>query len=699
MERKNELLIRAYVVLLLFVVFAAVVFYRVVKVSVIQGDQWRSEGGKNVKMSPLQAQRGSIYSDDGSVLVTSLPFFDIRMDLMASREKTFYDGVDSLSRLVHLKLDDSKSATQWRQEMISGREDNLPGRRYFKIADNITYNQLMQIKDFPIFRKGRYGGGLIIEKRTVRQKPFKSLAKRTLGEVRDNASNYGLESYFDANLKGQTDSILTKRIPGGKWIPVYNVSEAFAKQGDDLYTTLDVDVQDIVQKELLNSLIENKAKGGAAIVMDVKTGGIKAISNFKWSEKRGGFIESYNHAIGTLSEPGSTFKTATVLSLLDDGLVTESTLIDLNKGKKKFYSEYMYDSSPHGLQMVDLKKAFAISSNVGIASLAMDHYERKDNGRVSFRKNLAKFRLDKKVGLKLEGEANPQIKNPSKSKSWSGTTIPWMSHGYELSLTPLQILAFYNAIANNGRYMKPYIVSEIRRDGKILEEFKPIGTKRPIANAKAIGTMHRLLEEVVNKGTAKSLQSDIVSMAGKTGTARSDYSDSEDDKKYNASFAGYFPAKKPRYSIMVVVYEPEVNYHGAQAAGTVFKAIAEKVYAIRNDRFDAQPDYAAEVALPEKQTGYVADFTKVFNHTGIKYDKNAKSWAVLDPEDDKMKIEKLKFKKSKVPNVAGMGLRDAIYVLENLGLEVYAEGVGKVKNQSLKPGTKINGQAINLYLN
>ena len=699
MERKNELLIRAYLVMLLFVVLTVVIFYRVVKISLIEGEQWRSVGGKNVKMAPLNAERGNIYSDDGSVLVTSLPFFDIRMDLMASRDAVFYEGVDSLAHMLHGYVDSSKSAATWKDEMVSARKNELPGRKYFRIANDITYNQLLKIKQFPILRKGRYGGGLIVEKRTVREKPFKSLAQRTLGEVRDNAPDFGLESYFDENLKGQTDSLLMKRIPGGKWIPVYDVSDFIAKQGDDLYTTLDVDIQDIVQKELLNSLVSNKAKGGSAVVMDVKTGAVKAISNFKWSEKQQGYVESYNHAVGTLSEPGSTFKTATVLALLDDGYVAEDTQVDLNKGKKKFYSEYMYDSSPHGIGKTDLKNAFAISSNVGIATLAFDYYERRDSGRINFRSKLSKFRLDKKVGIKLEGEDAPRIKNPTADEGWSGTTIPWMAHGYELQMTPLQILAFYNAIANGGRYMKPYLVKEIRRDGKVLEEFRPRGTRSSIASKKAIKAMQNMLEEVVLTGTAKSLKSDVLDYAGKTGTSRANYKDEEGKETYNASFAGYFPADNPRYSVMVVVYQPELNYHGAKAAGPVFKSVAEKVFAIKNDRFAQEEMTEGKVELPGKHSGYVGDFTKVFNHTGIAYKNDANSWAVLDPADEKMNIEKMKFNKSQVPNVAGMGLRDALYVLENLGLQVYAEGVGKVKNQSIKPGTKINGQAINLYLN
>ncbi len=700
MERKNELLIRAYLVMVLFALMAFVIFYRVVKISLVEGNKWRELGGKNVKMVPLKADRGDIYSDDGTVLVTSLPFFDIRMDLMRASDKLFYDGLDSLSYLLSQGVGNHKTASEWRGEMKKYREAKLPGRSYFKIANNISYDQLIKIKKYPIFRNGKLGGGLIIEKNTVREKPFKSLALRTLGEVRDNASNYGLESYFNEYLEGDTDSLLMKRVRGGAWIPVYDMNDYISKEGDDLYTTLDVDIQDIVQSELLNSMIENEARGGAAIVMEVKTGEIKAISNFEWSDKQQTYLESYNHSIGTLSEPGSTFKTATALALLDDGFVGLNSKVDLKGGKKKFYSEWMYDSSPHGIRESNLKEIFAISSNVGIAEFAMQYYEKRDSGRINFVSKLKQFRLDRGVGIELEGERKPFIKNPEDSKDgWSGTTVPWMAHGYELKLTPLQILAFYNAIANDGRYMKPFLVKEIQREGKVIQKNRPKGTKRRIAGAKAIKGIQTMLEEVVKTGTAKRLKSDIVGFAGKTGTARSGYDQEEEKKMYNASFAGYFPAKNPKYSVMVLVYEPKINYHGAKAAGPVFKSIAEKVYALKYDQFASSETSNKKKALPGKHLGYAADFKKLFEHTGINYKKASKKWAVIDPSDEKMNIAKLKINKNQVPDVEGMGLRDAIYVLENLGLKVYAEGVGKVRDQSLSPGTKINGQAINLYLN
>lgn len=700
MERKNELLIRAYLVMFIFIAFAAVIFFRVAKISVQEGDRWRAEGGKNVKMIPLKADRGNIYSDDGSVLVMSLPFFDIKMDLANPKQEDFKEGVDSLSILLSRHIDSSKSPYEWRSSLVTARAEKKPGYRYFHIAKNVSYHDLVRLKKFPIFRKGQHGGGLIVLKKTKREKPFKDMASRTLGEVRDNAPDYGLESFFNEHLSGPTDSLLMKRIPpGDNWIPILDVTELIAKKGNDIVTTLDVDIQDIAQQELRVALEKNNAKGGTVLVMDVKTGALKAVANLRYSEKSEAYLESYNHGVGTLSEPGSTFKAATALAMLDDGYINLDTKVDLMGGKKKFYDSWMYDSHMHGIRETDFRETFAISSNVGIATLAMEHYEAADKGRIHFRKKMTQFLLDRKTGVELKGEGKPMFKNPTrKSDGWSGTTVPWMAHGYELNVTPLQTLAFYNAIANDGKYMKPFLVKDIIDNGVSVGSYGPKVVKESIASPIAITAMQELLKEAVKTGTGKKIQSDDFEFSGKTGTAR-DYGGSHEKKEYNASFAGYFPSDKPKYSIVIMVYNPQEQYYGSTVAGPVFRNVAEKIYALKFDEFGKEIKKNEEVKLPGKHAGYSGDFEKVFAHTGINYKKKSGAWAKVDPSDERMNIDKLKISKSKVPDVSGMGLRDAIYILENLGLNVYAEGVGKVTKQSVKPGTYIKGQEISLYLN
>jgi len=700
-ERKNELLIRAYLVMLLFIAFAAVIFFRVAKISIQEGEKWRAEGGKNVKMIPLKADRGNIYSDDGSVLVMSLPFFDIKMDLANPKQEVFLKGVDSLSILLSRHIDSSKNPYEWKSSLVTARTEKKPGYRYFHIAKEVSYDKLLQLKSFPILRKGQLGGGLIVKKKTKREKPFKSLASRTLGEVRDNAQNYGLESFFNEQLSGPTDSLLMKRISRDNWIPVFDVTELISKKGNDLVTTIDIDIQDVAQQELRIALEKNRAKGGTVIVMEVKTGAIKALANLKYSEKHEDYLESYNHGVGTLSEPGSTFKAASALAMLDDGYVNLDTRVDLKGGKKKFYRSWMYDSHMHGIGETDFRETFAISSNVGIATLAMKYYEAADNGRVHFRKKMQQFLLDRKTGVELKGEGKPMFKNPSrKSDDWSGTTVPWMAHGYELEITPLQTLAFYNTIANGGKYMKPFLVKEILDNGKLVGSYGPKVVKESIANPLAIDAMQELLREAVVNGTGKKFQSEDFNFSGKTGTAR-DYGGEHEQKEYNASFAGYFPSENPKYSIVIMVYNPQENYYGSTVAGPVFKNVAEKIYALKFDQFGNEKLIAEndKVKLPGGHSGYSKDFEKVFAHTGINYKKKSGAWARVDPSSDRMNIDKMKISKSMVPDVSGMGLRDAIYILENLGLNVYAEGVGKVTKQSIKPGTKIKGQEISLYLN
>ena len=701
MERKNELLIRAYLVMFLFIAFAAVIFFRVAKISIQEGGKWRAKGGKNVKMIPLKADRGNIYADDGSVLVMSLPFFDIKMDLANPKQEVFEKGVDSLSILLSRHIDSSKSPYEWRSSLVTARVEQKPGYRYFPIAKDVSYSNLVKLKAFPIFRKGANRGGLIVEKKTRREKPFKSLASRTLGEVRPNAPDFGLESYFDEQLSGPTDSLLMKRMSRDNWIPVLDVSELITKKGHDIVTTLDVDIQDVAQQELRFALEKNRAKGGTVLVMEVKTGAIKAVANLKYSEKSQDYLESYNHGVGTLSEPGSTFKAAAALAMLDDGYINLDTKVDLQGGKKKFYRSWMYDSHLHGIRETDFRETFAISSNVGIATLAMKYYEAADNGRIHFRKKMAQFLLDRKTGIELKGEGKPMFKNPTrKSDGWSGTTVPWMAHGYEVNVTPLQTLAFYNAIANNGRYMKPFLVKDILDDGKSVGSYGPKVVKESIANPVAIDAMQELLREAVVNGTGKNFQSEDFEFSGKTGTAR-DYGGQHEKKEYNASFAGYFPSDNPKYSIIIMVYNPQESYYGSTVAGPVFRNVAEKIYALKYDHFGKEKSLAQsnKVKLPGGHSGYAQDFEKVFAHTGIDYRKKSGSWVKVDPSNNKMNIDKMKISKREVPDVSGMGLRDAIYILENLGLNVYAEGVGKVNKQSLRPGTQIKGQEISLYLN
>jgi len=485
------------------------------------------------------------------------------------------------------------------------------------------------------------------------------------------------------------------------WIPVYDPSEFEPQSGDDIYTTLDIDIQDIAHTELQKALKKYEADAGTVVVMEVATGAIRAISNLS-SNGKGGYSEAYNFAIGKQNEPGSTFKLATALALMDDGYAQLDTKVDLNKGRMKFYDLTMHDSEWHGIQTADLRKAFEISSNVGIASLANQHYN-KEGGNTKFINTLNRFGLLDATGIELIGEKSPYVKDPIKDKKkWSGTTIPWMAHGYELMYSPLQMLNLYNTVANDGKMMKPYLVSKIKHGDKLVKNFEPRVLRKKIASSNAIKGAQDLLEGVVVRGTGRKLQSEYFDFAGKTGTTRINYNKKDEEKKYNASFAGYFPVNNPKYSMIVVVYNPHGKYYGGSVAGPVFRNVVEKVHNLKldlNKAINQGGNLIAAANLPKRRIGYKKDFEKVFEHVGIEYKNKSKSnWVAVDPFDNKMLIDKKSIKKSEVPDVIGMGARDAVYVLENLGLLVELEGRGQVKKQSIKPGAKATEQKIKIYL-
>jgi cell division protein FtsI (penicillin-binding protein 3) len=706
MNRKTELLARAYFVVIVFTMIALVIAYRVIVISVVEGDKWRQKGAANVKWINVDADRGNIYSDDESLLATSLQFFEIRLDLNVASEERFMKNLDSLAYALSSTIRPDLTPNKWRQRLLSERKAE---NGYFLIKKEVDREELDLVKGMPLLRHGRYGGGLRVERYSKRVKPYREFASRTIGVDRINAQKVGLEGYFDNFLSGPTDKRLMKKVSSTSrngeslWIPVYDPSEFTSRRGDDIKTTLNMHLQDVTHTELADAVINYDAREGVAILMEVKTGAIKAISNL--TNYDGVVHEVRNTAVGSSTEPGSTFKLASVLALMEDSLADLDTKVDLNGGKWKFYDRTMRDSDIHGKGEVTMKTAFAISSNVGIARLAHRYYNQDWEGRKLYREKLSQFGLDMPLGIEIEGEGKPNVKDPVKDrKRWYGTTIPWMSHGYEISMTPLQMLNLYNTVANNGKMMKPYLVSDIiREDGKV-KHIKPKVLKSSIARPDVIQRAREMLEEVVLTGTAKHLNSGQVNFAGKTGTTRVNYVNKDEYAKYNASFCGYFPADDPLYSLIVVLYAPKKAYYGSAVAGPVFKSIAEKTMAWRHEITTPINMPGEETVLknntPEGTAGYKEDFKKIFEYTEIRYkDKTDKPWVEVDPFESKMLIEEASVSKTKVPDVRGMGARDAMFVLENLGMKVAMHGRGKVVRQTIRPGTKLNKQSIEIYLN
>lgn len=705
MNIKNEVLLRVYLVLLVVVVVAVVIFSKAVKISYYEGAHWRGLADSlYVRYKPVKAERGNILADDGSLLATSLPFFEIRFDVNSEAMDSvdFYKNLDSLSYCISTFVDNTYTPGGYKQYLL---EKRLAGERYLLLKKDANYNDVEMIKSFPLFRLGKFKGGLIIRKQSKRERPFKMLAQRTIGYIREGAKPVGLEGTFNNILSGDEGQELMQKVGPDTWIPVNDLTEVEPRSGDDIVTTLNVNMQDIVQEALLRSLQYHEADHGVAIIMEVKTGAIKAIANVGRSTE--GWWETYNYAIGEPIEPGSTFKLASMLSLLEDGYVDLDDSIDIEEGKIKFYGEEMKDHEDHHIRMTTVRNVFAMSSNVGIAKMVNQYYGEKKRAS-DFLEHLEDFRLTVPTGIEIDGEATPYFKSPDKPEdNWSGTTLPWMSIGYEELVTPLQLLTFYNAVANNGMMMKPYIVSEVQRFGEVQKRFKPTVVKRKIASSSTIKKAKELLEAVVDYGTASDLKTDKYRFAGKTGTTQLNYERllaKTHVGGYQASFVGYFPAEDPVYSCLVIINSPKLNgIYGSSVAGPVFREIADKCFSSRPELSLAVNTSGRPVLegrrLPNFDAGNAKDIKNSLDFLKMDYQENEKAdWVMLKADSSVLKVMPRTVKNKVVPSVQGMGLRDALYILENLGLRVSFSGFGKVTKQSILPGTRANGQTIFIAL-
>ncbi|MBL7780964.1 MAG: transpeptidase family protein [Saprospiraceae bacterium] len=704
---KNEVLVRVYAVAALVLLVAVAIFMQLFRLTVTDAPKWEAKADSlYVKFVDAPSQRGNILADDGSLLATSLPFFDIHFDAKAEglTDEIFnQQAVDSLAWLLSTYVDQQYTPGAWRDFLDTLRKSppDTKGIRYVPIAKDFPYNKALIVKNFPIFREGRFKGGFIMEQTNRRERPFKLLAQRTIGYTREGALPVGLEGSFNNVLEGKEGKQLMIRVPGDIYIPVNDLAEIEPEAGDDVVTTLDINIQDVAENALLNACKTHNADHGCAIVMEVKTGKIRAMANIGRTPE--GWWETYNYAVGERVEPGSMFKLPTFMAMMEAGeLDNLDEKIPVYGGKVKIYDEELQDAEPHGMDSMSIKEVFARSSNVGTATLAMKFF--KPNP-AAFVEQIRDFGLDLPTNIELGGEEAPIIKNPKDPKSeWSGTSLPWMSIGYELLLTPLQMLTFYNAVANDGRMMKPYIVQRTERYGEVVKEFRPTVVKRSIASKSTLTRAKELLKLVVSKGTAHSIESPYFAIAGKTGTAQLNYHKFRASKgiRHQAGFCGFFPADNPVYSCIVVISEPERGgYHGAEVAAPVFRAIADKCFAMKADLHEPinkndRPKLAT-AQLPTYDAGATEDLRKGLKWLGLDYyrEPDLPEWSVITAErGDSLLIQHRTVPDKTIPSVIGMGLKDAIYLLENRGCRVRVQGVGKVRQQSLAPGTRANGNQI-----
>jgi cell division protein FtsI (penicillin-binding protein 3) len=724
---------------------ALLIVGRILQLQFLQGEELRQKAEElTLKYITIDPNRGDIYATGGGrLLATSVPYYEIRMDLNSNAldEKVFRSGIDSLSLCLSGMFRD-KSPAAWKRELVQARRE---GKRYHLIRRQVSYQQLQEMKSFPVFRLGRYKGGLIYIQSNRRVHPHQMLAARTIGYLSKSESGnvVGIEGAYDHYLSGVQGVRLMQKTAGNLWIPMQDANEVDPKNGYDVVTTIDVDIQDVAENALLKQLSKHRAHHGCAVLMEVRTGAIKAIANLTLDEQ-GGYTESYNYAIAESTEPGSTFKLASLMAAMEDGYVQPEDTIDTGKGSVRYYDKVIRDTKPGGYGRISVREAFEVSSNVAMAKIIYGNYRGKEE---AFVERLCRMHLNEPLGLEIRGEGEPLIRYPG-DPYWSGITLPMMAHGYEVRMTPLQVLAFYNAVANDGCMVRPRIVECIHYYGRNIREFEPEIIDPSICSRQTLEKMKSMLEGVVENGTAKNLSNENFRIAGKTGTAQIAYEKYgykvDSRASYQASFVGYFPAENPRYSCIVVVNSPTSDvYYGNLVAGPVFREIANKIYATSLDLQESlnlaegrgtssrkdkgtprgtpliagkettrgavvsrgsgstrgsNASNGAETAagepvpdvIPYSKNGYRKDLETVFRELGIPVEgENQRDWVLTTKMDDHIRLEPLSIQQNLVPNVKGMGVTDAVYLLENAGLKVVVLGRGKVVEQSLPPGTRI----------
>ena len=693
MNIKRSILLRVRVAFLFIVLFAISVVIKTGHIQFVEGEKWAAMGERiSFDYKRVKATRGNIYSDNGSLLATSLPFYKVAFDATQPKDEIFDRAVDSLA--YHLsRFFRDKSKTDYKHMLKDARATN---KQYVILSrKRINYQEKKMMMEWPIFREGRLRGGAIFEKIDVRYHPFANLSRRTVGYINENDKGAGLEYSFNDQLGGQDGYAYYQKIAGGHWKPVFDATNVKAIDGLDLQTTLDINLQDVSETALHKAMVQHNADDGLVVVMDVKTGEVKAISNLS-SNGRGGFSEKFNFATGQVFEPGSTFKLVTMIALLEDSPVELTDSVDTGNGSFNFYNKTVRDHEEGGLGMVTVQEAFEHSSNVAMAKLVDKHFGLRPQKFVDY---LDKLKQSQPLGIQILGEQPPKVKRPGE-KGWSGISLPWLSHGYGLETTPLHTLALYNAVANNGVMIKPVFVKSIKKADENEEIFATEVLNKSICSSKTLNRLKLLLEGVVENGTAKNIKGTHYRIAGKTGTAQI-LEKGRYTKKYITSFVGYFPAHEPKYSAIVLIKNPRGWYqYGSSVAAPVFKEIADNIYS-RDINLHQPMDikkFAVQEVLPVIRAGNQQELTLLCNELGISnHSQTEEEWVRSTRNGSGVNWKKAQASKELVPDVMGMTFRDAIFLLENSGLHVTYEGKGRVVKQSLTAGGRI-GKGSRIYI-
>jgi cell division protein FtsI (penicillin-binding protein 3) len=652
---KKNIITRLYVVSFFMLVFASSIIFKLIDIQFTNGDYYRELSENRVfKNIEIPANRGNIYSEQGRLLATSVPKYDIRFDALAPTENNFNEYVEELS--IKLGENFNKPSEYYIKTLTNAR---INKNRYLLIARNLGYLEYMKIKNFPLFKLGSFKGGIITEQYTKRDYPIGGVAQRTVGYERyddfGNVTRPGIDGAFGPKyLKGENGSRLSQKIGKGQWKPVEDFNQKEPRDGYDIYTTINIEIQDVAHFALLEQLEYYEADHGSVIVMETSTGEIRAISNLGRTSE-GKYYEKLNYAIGESHEPGSTFKLMAMVAALEDKVVDTSDVIDTRNGVLSFYGRKVKDSKKGGYGKISVAKAFEVSSNTGLVQIVNNGYEKNPE---KFIDRIFSMGLNNQLDLELIGEGKPIFTHPSDKKNWDGLDLPWMAFGYGISLTPLQTLTFYNAIANDGKMVKPRFLKEVRSFDNVIETFDTQIINSSICSKETINKVKQMMINVVEKkhGTAHNIYDKNFSMAGKTGTCQTEYW--KNANLYISSFAGYFPAEDPKYSCIVVIHKPNKTkgYYGNVVAAPVFKKIAQKIY--------------SETPIVQEQ--------KFLNEINI-----------LKEDDNDINPYYMSLNSSIMPDLSKMELMDAIALLENFGMKVIIQGKGKKINQSIKKGKRI----------
>jgi len=652
--------------------FAVLVIAQIINLQFFQAKKIQeSVVAKTAGYRTVEANRGDIYSCDGSLMATTMTYYLVGMDLSsrALDDKDFKQNIgalcDSLEDLLKLK-----TANEYRRELEAARKEK---KKWYKLHEGLTFSEFRRLKQFPLFKKGKYESGLVYSRIVRRERPYEMLAYRTIGNV--DVKPIGIEGAYNLELRGENGLQYQRKIGEGIWVPIDDANSIEPQDGGDIYTTIDMNVQDIAETELLRNMRKFEADHGCVVVMEVATGKIRGIANLKL-DSTGRYREEINYAVGDAIEPGSVFKLASYMVGLEEGKFTKDTKVETGSGVYNVYNLKAsdLDHGPYG--NITVQRAFELSSNVAIVKLTDENYR---NNPQDFVNRLYKFGLTEELGIRIEGEGKPLVRFPG-GPGWSGVALASMCYGYGLRVTPLQLLSFYNAVANNGRKMKPLFVEKIVSKDGVVKTFPVEELNHAICSKETIRQAKAMLEAVVETGTASGIKSDKYRIAGKTGTAKFGYTKNKNERgHYNSSFIGYFPADNPKYSICVVITDPnrDKGYYASQVAAPVFKAISDRIWATMIDTSKQLKPKVAQILAEKMKPVMVEDKNEISRKLPTKNLPNQRIVAVPNKGVNA------------VPDLTGMGLKDAVFILENMGMNVKILGRGVIAKQSIAAGTHI----------